>query len=78
MTTTENKTLTVMATRANLSQTTLDYIASLARRYGCAPDDVLYYRDGYPSGGWSVRVNKPEGLEALASYSNEHFVGMPA
>jgi hypothetical protein len=66
-----------MATRV-LSQQTLDYIAHLARKYGCAADDVLYYRDGYSPPGFSIRVNDVTRLEAVTSYEHEHSVALPA
>ena len=73
-------TLTVLAPRT-LSQTTLDYIASLARRYGCAADDVLYYRDGFSMNGFQLRVNDPGApapLESIQSFTNAHEVALPA
>ena len=73
-------TLTVLSPRT-LSQTTLDYIARLARRYGCAVDDVLYYRDGFPMNGFQLRVNDPGApapLESIQSFTNAHEVALPA
>ncbi len=68
--------LTVMSRRV-LSSATLAHIANMAKEYGLAFDDVLYYRDDYSPRGWSIRVNDVTKLEGVEGYTEEAHAQMP-